>query len=96
MEYLEEICTRNNRVVPQPKKWNELYGLLKNTRQIQSGGYEPPLPLILAAWRESTALEKKNRLLVHLSWAVAQNQGNEILMFLHSLKESDWVHENET
>ena len=92
---LEEIWTCNNRVVPQPQKWNELYGRLKNTRRKPGGGFDPPLPLILAAWWESSDFDKRNRLRDHLRWAIEQNQVDEILIFLQSLKESDWVHEGE-
>jgi hypothetical protein len=40
---------RNNRVCPQPQKWSELYELLPNKRR-KGNGWEPSLPLILAAW----------------------------------------------
>ena len=32
-EVLWADCTANNRLVPIPPQWNQLYGLLKNTRQ---------------------------------------------------------------
>jgi hypothetical protein len=40
-------CTAENRLVPQPTFWSELYSKLRHTRQKPSGGWEPPLPLIL-------------------------------------------------
>jgi hypothetical protein len=39
---------KNNRVCPQPRKWQELYDMLPNKRRV-GVGWEPPLPLILAA-----------------------------------------------
>jgi hypothetical protein len=54
-------CTANNRLVPMPTQWSELYGMLRNTRQKPSGGWEPPLPLILAAWHHSMPIEKQLR-----------------------------------
>jgi hypothetical protein len=54
-------CAANNRLVPIPAQWNELFGLLKGTRQKPSGGWEPPLPLILSAWHHSTPIKKQLR-----------------------------------
>lgn len=89
---LWEFCTDSNRLVPMPPKWNDLYGLLKNTRQKPSGGWEPPLPLILAAWYHSMPIEKQLRFKEHLQWAQAQSQLEEIGAFLRSLPESQWCH----
>jgi transposase InsO family protein len=61
-------CTSNERVVPMPQRWSQIYGLLKNTRQKASGDCEPRLPLILAAWRHSTPIEKRLRFKEHLEW----------------------------
>jgi len=68
-ESLWELCTANNRLVPMPPQWSDLYGMLKNTRQKPSGGWEPPLPLILAAWHHSMPIEKQLRFKEHLHWA---------------------------
>jgi hypothetical protein len=85
-------CTANKRVVPMPPQWNELYGLLKNRRQKPSGGWEPPLPLILAAWHHSTPIEKQLRLKAHLEWARQHDQLATIGAFLRSLPEAQWCH----
>ena len=50
-------CTAHKRLVPMPPQWSQLYKLLKNTRRGHSGGWEPPLPLILAAWHYSMPIE---------------------------------------
>lgn len=89
---LWDYCTDNNRLVPMPPQWSELYGLLKNTRQKPSGGWEPPLPLILAAWDHSMPIEKQLRFKDHLRWAQAQEQLDEVSSFLHSLAEAQWCH----
>lgn len=67
-------CTANNRLVPMPTQWNQLYGLLKNTRQKTSGGWEPPLPLILAAWHDTMPIDKQLRFKEHLEWAQQHDQ----------------------
>jgi hypothetical protein len=89
-------CTARNRLVPMPAQWSTLYGMLKNTRQKPSGGWEPPLPLILAAWDGSMPIEKQLRFKEHLHWAEAQKQLPEISAFLLSLPEEQWCHLGET
>jgi hypothetical protein len=89
---LWDYCTSNNRLVPMPPQWNELFGRLKNTRQKPSGGWEPPLPLILAAWHHSMPIEKQLRFNEHLKWAEAQGQLEEIGGYLRSLLDTQWCH----
>ena len=84
--------TANNRLVPMPPQWSQLYGLLKNTRQKPSGGWEPPLPLILAAWHDSMPIEKQLRFKVHLEWAQQNDQLEQIGAFLRALPEDQWCH----
>jgi hypothetical protein len=78
--------------VPQPTLWNELYSKLHHTRQKPSGGWEPPLPQILAAWHHSMPIEKQLRFKEHLQWAAGQGQLDEIGVYLRSLSEPDWCH----
>lgn len=93
--FIWDYCTSNNRLVPMPPQWNELYDLLKNTRQMPSDGWEPPLPLMLAAWHHSTPIEKQLRFKEHLQWAQTQGQLEDIGAFLRSLPESQWCHFDE-
>jgi hypothetical protein len=93
METFETLwiyCTANNRAIP--KDWNKLWHLLLNKKQKPSGGWEPPLPLILAAWFETSPLEKHLRFREHILWAEKNNQLAEIGTYLKSLSESDWYH----
>lgn len=87
---LWSYCCANDRVVP--KDWNKLYKKLAYKRQIASGGWEPPLPLILAAWHETSPLEKQLRFKEHIEWASNQAQLDEIGKYLRSLDEDDWCH----
>ena len=64
-ESLWKYCQKNNRAIP--KDWNRLYNKLKNKRQKSSGGWEPSLPLILAAWHETMPIEKQLRFREHPS-----------------------------
>ena len=92
-ESLWEYCQTNARAIP--RDWNALYNMLKNKRQKPSGGWEPPLPLILAAWHTTIPLEKHLRFRQHLEWADQQNQLDEIGAYLRTLSEDDWFHFDE-
>ena len=85
-------CAATNRLVPMPPQWNQLYGLLKYTRQKPSGGWEPPLPLILAAWHHTMPIEKQLRFKEHVEWARQNDQLAQIGAFLRALPEDQWCH----
>lgn len=89
---LWKYCTSNNRICPIPQKWNELFDMLHNKKQKSSGVWEPPLPLILAAWYDTPALSKQLRLKEHLEWAQKEKQLDDLSNFLYSLKEEEWFH----
>jgi hypothetical protein len=86
-------CTQKERVIP--RDWNKLYKMLVNRRQLPSGGWEPALPLILAAWHETDADQKQQRFREHLEWADLQGQLRKIGAYLRSLHEDDWFHHSE-
>ena len=83
-------CTANKRAIP--RDWNRLYQLLANKRPKPSGGWEPSLPLILAAWDVTMPIEKQLRFKEHIEWARDQGQLAEIGKYLRSLVEDDWYH----
>jgi len=90
LESLWAYCIANGRIIPCD--WTRVYRMLKNKRQKSSGGWEPPLPLILAAWNCTTALEKQLRFKEHIQWAHAESQLAEIGNYLRTLCETDWYH----
>ncbi len=97
MATLEEAiaeATKNNRVCPMPMRWGHLYKLLPNCRR-KGAGWEPALPLILAAWHESPALFKALRLKEHLEWAASYGAIDQVYAYMVSLTEGDWYHYNE-
>jgi len=47
-ESLIAYCRENSRVCPVPQRWNALWELLPDRKRV-GGGWEPALPLILAA-----------------------------------------------
>ena len=92
LDYLWAYCTDNNRLVPMPQQWNTVFGMLKNTGQKPSGGWQPSLPLILAAWYEALPIAKQLRFKEHLAWAEKEGQLDEVGDYLRSLKEQEWCH----
>ena len=93
-ESLIAYCRENKRVCPKPILWNQLWELLPNRKQV-GPGWEPPLPLILAAWHETPAMLKMLRLQEHIRWADKHGSLNEVATFLRGLKEEDWHHVGE-
>jgi len=87
---LWEYCSSLNRAVP--KDWQKLYEMLANKRQNLSGGWEPPLPLILEAWHYTMPIEKHLRFKEHVQWACDNGQLDQISRYLRSLSEQERYH----
>jgi hypothetical protein len=92
-QVLEEAF-KNNRVCPLPPYWNELWNMLPN-RHRQGAGWSPSLPLILAAWHESSDPAKKSRFEEHIRWADTHGVLNETHQFIANLSEDRWHHGGE-
>ncbi len=94
METIEQVlkeAQKNNRVCPQPKQWQKLYEILPNKKR-KGAGWEPPLPLILAAWWNTPDILKIARLREHIEWAEAQGCLDKVASFLRGLSEEQWRH----
>jgi hypothetical protein len=83
-------CSANKRAIP--REWQRLYEMLANKKQKPSGGWEPPLPLILAASHETMPIEKQLRFKEHIQWAADHNQLDEVGTYLRALPEEQWFH----
>jgi hypothetical protein len=81
----------NGRVCPVPQRWSELWESLPKRRRV-CAGEGPPLPLILAAWWESTADEKRRRLELHLNYAAEHGVLDKVEQFLLSLAQDEWAY----
>lgn len=88
-EKLLKYCEDNDRVCPMPLKWNDLFQLLPNKKR-KGAGTVPLAPLILAAWHNSSNLEKILRLKEHIEWADSHGALVKISKFIYSLKENQW------
>ncbi|MBL4825916.1 MAG: hypothetical protein MK515_10395 [SAR324 cluster bacterium] len=91
LEQVLEEAQKNDRVCPQPKKWNKLYEMLPN-RKRKGNGWKPALPLILAAWWDTPTMLKTLRLREHIEWASEHNCLDAIYEFMKNLKEEEWFH----
>ncbi len=82
---------KNGRVCPQPQRWNELYKLLPDKKR-KGGGWEPALPLMLAAWWDTPILSKTIRFREHLEWADAHGVLDKVFKLIKNLPEEEWYH----
>lgn len=85
------LATQDSRVCPLPQEWNKLYELLPGKRRA-GNGWEPALPLILAAWHDTPAMRKMLRLREHIEWASTHGALAAVGEFLASLPEEQWLH----
>jgi hypothetical protein len=74
-----------------PGEWNKLWELLPNRHRNDSGGWNPPLPLILAAWDHATGLEKMLRLRQHINYAAENGALADVDDFLRNLRPDQWL-----
>jgi hypothetical protein len=93
-ESLIAYCREGGRVCPMPRHWTTLWEMLPERRLI-GGGWEPSLPLILAAWDETPAMPKMHRLSEHIKWAEKHNALDTVAAFLKRLSEEEWHHTGE-
>ena len=92
MMTLEELmaeASRDGRVCPQPVVWNRLWKLLPDRRRV-GADWEPPLPLVLAAWWGTSDSEKRNRFISHLRWASEHGAIEPVAKLLSNMKPRDW------
>lgn len=71
--------------------WNTLWEMLPGRLRV-GDGWQPALPLILAAWWDTPALQKHLRFLEHLEWAHSHGCIAQVETYLRALPESDWYH----
>ena len=85
------VATENNRICPQPQKWQQLYELLPDKKR-KGAGWEPSLPLLMVAWWDTPAMSKILRLREHIEWAAEHGGLEQVHAFLQSLPEEEWHH----
>jgi hypothetical protein len=89
LEALLAYVQAEGRICPKPQLWNELWKMIPNKQRVGSR-WEPPLPLILAAWSHSTGLEKMLRLEEHIMYAAKHGVLDEVDHYFRQLSRNDW------
>lgn len=92
LESLIEYVQSDGRVCPMPTFWNDMWNMLPDRMQKENGGWDPSLPLILAAWGDTTAEEKQNRLKLHIEYAANKGMLDKIDKFLRELTPDQWAY----
>ena len=88
---LMEFCKKNGRVCPHPVEWDRLWRILRD-RKPEQPRWNPPRPLILAAWWETTIIEKRDCLNQHIRWAYEHDIFDAVNSFIRALSEDQWFH----
>ena len=83
-------CRLKGRICPQPNQWHDLWLVLVEHAEAADG--QPPKPLILGAWWETSDADKQGRFREHLDWAEQVDCLVHVLTFLEALEEADWHH----
>jgi hypothetical protein len=92
MSTLEEIiaeASKGERVCPQPTVCTRLWEMLPDRRRV-GVGWEPPLPLVLAGWWQSSDDDKRERFHLHLRWADEHGVLEAVASLLSKTKPEDW------
>lgn len=87
---LLEYVRSEGRVCPNPQEWNQLWEMLPNKQRGESV-WNPPLPLILAAWQVPAYL-KILRLEEHIRYAMEHDTLDRIDEYLRSLAPNQWFY----
>jgi len=85
LKYISE----EGRICPQQNKWHELWEMLPD-KQRHANGWNPPLPLILVDWDNSTARQKMMRFKLHIQYAAHKGILDRIEAFIKALKCEEW------
>jgi hypothetical protein len=88
---LVRYCRENGRVCPMRHNGMRFGKCCRNRARI-GGGWEPAPPLILAAWHDTPALPKMQRLKEHIEWADQHGVLGDVDKVLRSLPETEWAH----
>ena len=89
---LIDIFRHRRRVCPKHIPWERLWETLPDRRRKQNGGWDPPAPLILAAWGISSNDQKRDRFALHIRWAAQRGAFRLVYDFVHRLHEAEWHH----
>ena len=84
---LMALIRKDNRVCPQPARWEEFYRLLQD---LSEGAALPSPPLVGPAWKSTPYVAKRMCFCEQVEWAAANNCLIAAYTFLKVLPETDW------
>lgn len=84
---LMALIRKDNRVCPQPGRWEDFYRLL---RDLSEGAALPSPPLVGEAWKSTPDVPKRMCFCEQVEWAAANNCLIAAYTFLKVLPENDW------
>lgn len=87
-EVLNSVAS-SGRVCPQPQQWDYLWQLLPG-RKHSGTTWDPPPPLILGAWWESSDAAKRERFVHHLKYARDHGALEAVASYLVGLRDDQW------
>ena len=82
----------DGRVCPMPNFWDELFRMLPDRGRTEGWGQKPSAPLILAAWWDTSARLKRERLGEHIKWAADHGVLDKIDAFIRGLTVDQWAY----
>lgn len=94
LDELIKYSKSNDRIIPCPIKWTELWQMLPDLKR-SGDSWNPLPPLILGAWAYSTEQSKQERFFYHLRYAAKKDVLDKVSFFLINLSESEWCHTGE-
>ena len=92
LKLLIEYIQSDGRICPMPDYWNKLWQMLPERKQKENGGWNPSLPLILAAWWNTTTEQKRERLIQHIQHAANHDILEKVDSFLRKLSSDQWAY----
>ena len=92
LKSLIDYVQSDGRVCPMPTFWNDLWEVLPEHKRKENGSWNPSAPLILAAWWDTTAEQKRERLIYHIKYADSHGALEKVDNFLRKLKPDQWAY----
>lgn len=86
-EFIFEI-TKNNRICPKPKFWNDLHSIVINSDFNKQS--LPSIPLILGAWWDTSDSDKSARLRDLINWCFKANVADVAWAYISQLNDTEW------
>jgi hypothetical protein len=85
------VARRNNRVCPRPRHWDAFMKLLPPRKTLR-GIQVPPTPPTGAAWAVTPPLTKRLCFREQVEWAERAGMLENVMDFMQSMAEDDWLH----